>query len=595
MVGKKQHAYIVTMGHNTRKWAKACILSVTDCLQHYENLTHVIVDDWSDDGTWERYQQEDLRGPHQILCRPPQRTGSPLASFMYGLSQVSPEPEDVIFWLDADDWLCDPKAIKIMMDVYARNPITEMAYSQHVWFKGRDIMPTDGISRPIVDRTMVRPDNVRFSHFRSFRHRMLSHVSEEYLRQGDGNYWKTCGDSALFLPMLEAAKKVAYVNKVLYVYNVSTGQNEWTAHTDKVSKNSIRIRSMMPNLNTRGTGTTMFPPVRRFKLDFGRACDIECRGCYYLHQKDKFNLSLEQVQKALDDGRARGNRACDISGGEPTLYKDLPRWIEMAVKTGIAPGIITHGQRLAPMLPTLWDAGLSDILFSVHGGEAAHNWWTQTKDGYAKQKAAIEKCASAGFGFRTNTVLHAGYKTLPAMAVELARVRPYISNFINFNPYYEWADKEKPFQARVSEIAPYLREAIDILTNSGTMVNVRYFPFCTLKGYEKHFVDMSQVMFDPYEWDYGVTPKTVERYNQYGVELAKGTRAYADKCADCAIGGTVCYGINAVYLDTFGDSELQPYEGGRILDRFHFRRHAEPGQLYTFIGHNYEWRFRNCA
>jgi hypothetical protein len=175
------------------------------------------------------------------------------------------------------------------------------------------------------------------------------------------------------------------------------------------------------------------------------------------------------------------------------------------------------------------------------------------------------------------------------MAKDLARVQPYISNFINFNPYYEWENEDHPFQAKVSDIAPYLKRAIDILTIAGTMVNVRYFPFCVLKGYEKHIVDMPQVMFDPYEWDYSVTPKTTERYKAYGVELASRTRAYTPKCESCAIAGSVCYGANPTYIKEYGDEELKPYYGEVVSDPFHFRRYAEPGQLWTQVGHNFDW------
>jgi len=282
----------------------------------------------------------------------------------------------------------------------------------------------------------------------------------------------------------------------------------------------------------------------------------------------------------------------DFSGGEPTLIKDLPAWIRGAREMGLAPGIITHGQRIEPMLDALWNAGLDDILFSVHGDEADHNRLTRTEAGFGKLWRAMTKCAEQGFAFRTNTVLVDNFKGLPALAKRLARIKPLISNFINFQASWEWADKsegEMPFQVRMSEVAPYLREAIDILTSAGTCVNVRYFPFCLLKGYEPHVCNDAQVMFDPFEWDYDILPKTSECYKRTGQEMAARKYAATPACGECALHPAVCQGPHRQYAERFGGDELQTYSGNRIADPLHFRAQADPRQLYNLMGINWEW------
>ena len=67
-------------------------------------------------------------------------------------------------------------------------------------------------------------------------------------------------------------------------------------------------------------------------------------------------------------------------------------------------------------------------------------------------------------------MLTENYESLPSLAKELVKVKPIISNFINFNPYRDWGTEEKPFQAKVGMIAPYLGKAIGILTDAGIKI-----------------------------------------------------------------------------------------------------------------------------
>jgi hypothetical protein len=76
-----------------------------------------------------------------------------------------------------------------------------------------------------------------------------------------------------------------------------------------------------------------------------------------------------------------------------------------------------------------------------------------------------------------------------------------VVNFLTFNPYFEWArDIEIDFQARHSEIAPYLARAIDTCTELGVEANVRYLPPCQLPGREAHVFTGFQLPYDTHEY-----------------------------------------------------------------------------------------------
>jgi hypothetical protein len=73
-------------------------------------------------------------------------------------------------------------------------------------------------------------------------------------------------------------------------------------------------------------------------------------------------------------------------------------------------------------------------------------------------------------------------------------------NIITFNPFHEWQSELPGFQIKHSVAAKYIKKAIDVAGDK-LWVNVRYIPFCMMKGYEKHIVGFKQVYFDEYEWN----------------------------------------------------------------------------------------------
>ena len=87
---------------------------------------------------------------------------------------------------------------------------------------------------------------------------------------------------------------------------------------------------------------------RRGYLNIGYPCDLQCQFCYYHFRKDERPfIPLRQACREIDRMRdVYGLNAVDISGGEPTLYKELPQLIRYARRRDIAPSVITHGNRL---------------------------------------------------------------------------------------------------------------------------------------------------------------------------------------------------------------------------------------------------------
>ncbi len=319
-------------------------------------------------------------------------------------------------------------------------------------------------------------------------------------------------------------------------------------------------------------------PTRRAVVDINRACNAKCRMCYYAYDRSDWSKSLEEVQSELGAAFERGNTSVDFTGGEPTIYPKMAEVIRYAESIGLHTCIITNGLAVE-RVKKLAEAGCTEWLLSIHGFEEQQDRLLNVDGAWDKMNRTVRILKESGCFIRVNcTLTKYNYRDLPKLARYYdLEIVPHVVNFINFNPHYEWGRHEQPeiverlneVQVRSSEVAPWLKEALDYLSEAKYWVNVRYFPLCLLKGYEHHVCNNPQVMFDPYEWDYGVAPKTAEAYLEHGREFQRRINTKDGACASCGM-IDVCGGLHANYAHLHGFSEMEPY-CEKSGDPYHFR------------------------
>jgi MoaA/NifB/PqqE/SkfB family radical SAM enzyme len=333
--------------------------------------------------------------------------------------------------------------------------------------------------------------------------------------------------------------------------------------------------------------------TRRGVLWLGLRCDVRCKFCYDEHvpAAQKGWLPLADAIQALDKFRSfYGNEFVDFMGGEPTLHPAILDITAHAASIGLRPTVITHGMHLArpERAAAFAQAGIHDFLVSVHGtGETARAIHGRGRDNAARQARALDNLRALGVPFRFNvTMIRDNLTELEAIAALAADKGARVVNFLTFNPYFEWErDIEIGFQARHSEIAPYLMRAIDTCTAAGVEANVRYMPPCQLPGYEQHVYTGFQLPYDPHEWDYNSWydaghPGPPGRDWYYRASLRQRERhgyQQAPACAGCAL-REVCDGFHAQYAARWGGGEAAPYPGPAAADPRCFIQHQDKYQ-----------------
>lgn len=261
--------------------------------------------------------------------------------------------------------------------------------------------------------------------------------------------------------------------------------------------------------------TTRRVITRRGVLWLGQTCNLRCHFCYFQNRissadhPDHPFMSLAKAKAICSTLRNHyGNTAIDIQGGEPTIYPEIDALVAHCRDIGLLPTLITNAVVLdnRERCRKLKDAGLRDLLVSVHGLREDYDRAVGLPGASARQMKALDNLVALGVPFRFNCVLA---KSVLGHLAEISRLGvaagARVVNFIAFNPF---EDQQKGGRSeedvpRYSEVRAPLVEALDFLEANGVEANVRYLPLCQVpERHRKSFYNFQQLPYDLHEWDY---------------------------------------------------------------------------------------------
>ena len=80
-------------------------------------------------------------------------------------------------------------------------------------------------------------------------------------------------------------------------------------------------------------------------IEVNQKCNLSCDGCY--KNKINFEKSIEKIKEEIDlMNSTRNLGSMTLTGGEPTLFKQLPELIKYISSKGIRPLVLTNGTNL---------------------------------------------------------------------------------------------------------------------------------------------------------------------------------------------------------------------------------------------------------
>lgn len=106
-------------------------------------------------------------------------------------------------------------------------------------------------------------------------------------------------------------------------------------------------------------------PFLKLALPITRQCNLNCQVCYSPDRRNK-DFSLEELTKVIRDFKCS---LIKLTGGEPTLNKDLPFLIKTVHESGKVSGLVTNGINLTDInyVKVLKEAGLNRIAVTFNG------------------------------------------------------------------------------------------------------------------------------------------------------------------------------------------------------------------------------------
>jgi MoaA/NifB/PqqE/SkfB family radical SAM enzyme len=320
------------------------------------------------------------------------------------------------------------------------------------------------------------------------------------------------------------------------------------------------------------------PLNNRAKLDTGTHCNYRCEFCYYktqLNNVTEFNVIKERIDYLVDCGI----KEVDLSGGESSIHKQWFDILDYCKSKGLKISTLSNGYKFADklFLAKSKEHGLDEILFSVHGyDKESHNILVGHRKGFENIVQAIHNAHELGILVRINcTVTHKNYKNLSTKFVNLMKeLSPYEVNFLTLN---YWNDAGIQDTINYGEVMPHVHGAIDLLKSFIDIINVRYTPYCFMKGYEQYVCNYYQHIYDVYDWNIAVYDGKIDAIDYKNdvykamyesAELRRNSTYYKKKeCLDCKH-YFICDGVEKQIKEI----KLKPEMGEKIKNVNFYRK-----------------------
>ena len=222
-----QQFKVIICCRNCQPWIEYTIKSLLN--QTYKNWKALIIDDCSTDNTYEIVKGLVSSDDRLSLIRNEGIPKKVLQNTVEGIKVLKPQDEDVIVFLDGDDWLAGSYVLAYLAEVYAddniwvtwgsyahssgKNPDLSIDYSKSIG---------SGWSKELDPNIRVRA-SWRFSHLRTCKYFLYKNVKDEDLRlRATGVYYSSAPDFAVMFPMVEMAgiEHGKFIPRVMYVYNL---------------------------------------------------------------------------------------------------------------------------------------------------------------------------------------------------------------------------------------------------------------------------------------------------------------------------------------------------------------------------------------
>jgi MoaA/NifB/PqqE/SkfB family radical SAM enzyme len=217
-------------------------------------------------------------------------------------------------------------------------------------------------------------------------------------------------------------------------------------------------------------------------LQVTRKCNQACVFCS--NPENDNILSLDDAQRAVRELRDKAFDGVILTGGEPTLYGSLADLIRYCRDVGLAPRIISNGQKLADraFLQELVLAGLSHVHLSLHSCRPeTQAELTGNRESLPNLVLALGHCASLGVSVNINTVINRrNADHLDETVSWLVERFPFLRHFVwnNLDPHMNRVAQHAEVIPQFQDFELALHRACRFLRATARTFRVERVPLC---------------------------------------------------------------------------------------------------------------------
>ncbi len=231
-----------------------------------------------------------------------------------------------------------------------------------------------------------------------------------------------------------------------------------------------------------------------------RKCNQNCRFCS--NPPTSYFLTLKKAKKLIDKYISEGYAGIILTGGEPTLSKNLPKLIEYCRKKNTPCRIITNGQKLSDFnyLKLLINSGLSHINISIYSHKnKIQSYLTRNSDSLKNIRKALENLGRIReITVNVNIVINKfNANHLSEIAKWIVKNFPFVSHFVwnNLDPLMiEPNSKEFNTVPKLSDFELELYKALKLLSANNKTFRVERVPLCYMTDFAEFSTETRKIV-----------------------------------------------------------------------------------------------------
>ena len=184
-----------------------------------------------------------------------------------------------------------------------------------------------------------------------------------------------------------------------------------------------------------------FPPF--LYLSILNSCNLRCQGCWVDVDKPQVKLSLDELDRIVNDAKAHGNSFFGILGGEPFLHPELLDFLERHPDCFFQ--IFTNGQLITEKTASrLAKIGNATPLISIEGTEDVSNERRGGKDVLGRTLRGLDNCLQAGLVTGVAT-------SLCQTNIDQLLTEAWLWKLIDRGVHYAWFHTYRPVGPQIHE------------------------------------------------------------------------------------------------------------------------------------------------